>query len=207
MIKTLPLLKTTTMNYVEYMSFAESMVAQNRTSGPNQSEMMLHYTKLNLKRMQRLNKTALPSDAMQELIAMIPFKMRWVLITEIWCGDAAQNIPYIAKLAGLSPNVHLDLVLRDENEDYMDQFLTNGSRSIPKLIVYNEDGDVKSIWGPRPAPVQSMVMEYKQMGEGKPPFDVFATSLHQWYTSNKNQSLESELLAIFRPLSALQPAH
>lgn len=207
MTKTLSLLRTRGINYADYMRFAESMVAQNRTSGPNQSEMMLHYTKLNLKRMQRLNKTVTPSASIVEQISRIPFQMRWVIITEIWCGDAAQNIPYIAKLAGLSPNVSLELVMRDENEHYMEQFLTHGTRSIPKLIVYNTQGDVMTTWGPRPAPVQDMVMDYKKMDKAKPAFDVFATALHQWYTSNKNQSLESELLAIFRPLTALQAAH
>ena len=63
--------------------------------------------------------------------------MDWLVLTEAWCGDAAQSLPIINKMAEVSDNITLRLILRDENLDVMDQFLQNGrSRSIPKLICH-----------------------------------------------------------------------
>lgn len=187
------------MDYQEYMDLTAQLVSENRTTGPNQSEAMLHYTKLNLKRMQRLNRTAQPSQSLLEAVRNIPFRMRWMIITEPWCGDAAQNIPFIANTAAQAGNVDLGLVLRDENVGYMDLFATHGARSIPKLIVYPADEDrVVAQWGPRPAPMQEKVMAYKRAVGDKPNFEAFSAEIHHWYHQNANKALESELLAIFR---------
>lgn len=178
------------MDYKGYMDLAVQLVAENRTTGPNQSEAMLHYTKLNLKRMQRLNRSAQPSKILLDTVRNIPFRMRWMVITEPWCGDAAQNIPLIANTAAQSTNVDLALVLRDENVDYMDHFTTHGARSIPKLIIYPETEDrVLAQWGPRPAPVQEKVVAYKQMIEERPTFEDFSTEIHQWYHRDANKTL------------------
>ncbi len=203
---TLPFIEHPTMNYSAYMALAEQLVSEGRTTGPNHSAAMLHYTKLNLKRMQRLNKTAKPGAEIIEVLNTIPFKMHWVIVSEIWCGDAAQNIPFIAKLAELASDVKLDLILRDENIKYMDQFLTNGTRSIPKLVIYNEEGEVIATWGPRPQIMQHKVMAYKEMTENRPGFEEFSEEIHRWYTANRNAELESELLAIFRRISTLATA-
>jgi hypothetical protein len=201
------LLKTNTMSYDDYTALAEKLAAEGRTSGPNQSESLLAYSKLNLQRMKRLNKTSVPGPVMQAAVKNLPFAMRWVAITELWCGDAAQNLPYIAKLASLSQKITFELVLRDVNLDYMDQFLTNGARSIPKIVMYHaENNNPIATWGPRPALVQAKVMDYKNMTGEKPAFEDFSTEIHQWYTSNKNAALELELLAIFRQISARETA-
>jgi len=203
-MKTTKTLNTPTMDYASYMDLAERLVAEARTTGPNQSDAMVHYTKLNLKRMQRLNRSAMPSEALLAAVQAIPFRMRWVVITEPWCGDAAQNLPLIANTAAQAGNVDLHLVLRDENVEYMDQFLTNGTRSIPKLVMYAEGEDrVLGTWGPRPAPVQALVVAYKQKVDDKPSFEEFSTEIHQWYHRNANKSLESELLAIFRHMPSV----
>ena len=60
--------------------------------------------------------------------------MIWLIITEGWCGDAAQCIPTIEKIAAESKNIETHYVLRDENLDLIDEYLTNNARSIPKLI-------------------------------------------------------------------------
>lgn len=205
-MNTIKLLDSTPISYQRYVEETEAMVAEGRTTGANQSEAMLAYTKLNLSRMRRLNKTVQPGAELIKSLSQVPFAMKWIAITEPWCGDAAQNLPFIAKAAALSGNVDLALVYRDENLRYMEKFLTNGTRSIPKLVMYRADGnEAIATWGPRPAAVQQKVNDYKNAVGEKPTFEVFAAEIHAWYTANKNSALESELLAIFRKILA-EPA-
>lgn len=205
MQKTLDIIPKERFSYEDYIRRVNYLVGKEETSGPNQTESLANYTKLNYRRMVRLNKTVKPSEKIVETISALPFKMHWVVITEAWCGDAAQNIPFIAKLAEACDNVKLELVWRDENINYIDRHLTNGSRSIPKLIVYDEEtGDELLVWGPRPEPVQEMVMEYKEkLDHEKMPFDKFAEKIHLWYAKDKNITLENELFHIFQSLKTL----
>jgi len=188
-------------SYKEYYDQVEQMVHNGQTSGSIQSDALVNYTKLNFKRMKRLNKTLIVNPDLVALVEETGIKMHWLVITEAWCGDAAQNIPYLARLAADAGNVDLSLVYRDENSELMAEHLTNGSKSIPKLIVYNNSTECIASWGPRPTEVQEMVMTYKNQLDPKPNFDEFAASIHKWYTNNKNQMLEQELFVIFRKVN------
>ncbi len=199
---TLISLPENTMSYQEYLRKVKELVDKKATSGMNQSESLINYTYLNFRRMSRLNKTIQLDNELLNEVNKVNKKMIWVVITEAWCGDAAQNLPYIAKLAEASENVELRLVYRDENPDFMYRYLTNGGKSIPKLIAFDEgSGEELFTWGPRPAPVQNMVMEYKaQLDHEKVPFDHFSEKIHHWYFKDKNKTLKMELLHIFRHL-------
>ena len=35
----------------------------------------------------------------------------WMVITENWCGDSAQNLPYIARIASLNKKIELRIIL------------------------------------------------------------------------------------------------
>lgn len=190
------------LTYEEYVREVSDLVSKKATSGSNQSESLVHYTHLNYRRMARLNKTIVPDNELIRLVEAYGNKMKWIIITEAWCGDAAQNVPYIAKLADAASNVDLQLVYRDENLDLINNYLTNGARSIPKLIAEDvSTGDELFVWGPRPMPVQKMVMDYKdQLDHEKLPFDKFAEVIHSWYAKDKNETLKTELLHIFRSL-------
>ena len=66
-----------------------------------------------------------------------------MVISEGWCGDAAQILPVINKMALVSNKIEFRIVLRDENPALMDAFLTNGGKAIPKVIMIdNESGEV-----------------------------------------------------------------
>ncbi len=191
------------MSYERYFKFVEGLVSENKTSGRNQSESLSNYTKLNLQRMKRWNKHGKPSTEVASALEQIPFGMKWVILTEAWCGDAAQNIPFIANLAALSTNVELTLVLRDENLYLMNQHLTNGGMSIPKLIMYHkESGEELASWGPRPLEVQNLVVEYKANLADTIPYAEFSEQIHLWYAKNRNENLQRELLSL---LQSIQP--
>jgi hypothetical protein len=187
------------ISYTEYIDWVSTLVAQGKTSGENQTESLINYTKLNAARMRRLEKRYQPSEQVKRAIDTLTEKETWLVITEAWCGDAAQNIPIIGKIAELHSQVELRLVMRDEHLELMDLFLTNGTRGIPKLIRLNNQLEVVNTWGPRPMVAQQLVIDYKANPEM--PYAQFAESLQQWYNQNKGEEVEKELIAMIKEKS------
>ena len=182
------------MSYTDFRSLVSGLVAEGKTTGPKQSEDLAHYTSLNDHRMSRLDKTTKLNPELVEALEGIPQKQYWLVLTEGWCGDAAQIVPILAKMAEAAPDVELRLLLRDEHLDLMDQYLTNGGRSIPKLIVVDaETYEEKGSWGPRPAPVQEMVMARKNDPNAE-PYSEFVKKVQLWYAKDRTQTTQAELL-------------
>lgn len=180
-------------NYADYRAMIDQLLSEDKTTGDNHSDAMIHYTKMNVQRMKRLDKTAKLNDETLENITKIERPQTWVVITEGWCGDAAQIVPVLEKMAASSPNIELKLILRDENQEVMDAYLTDGARSIPKLIVLDSETlDEIGTWGPRPQPAHEMVMERKKNDNGESYLE-FATRLHKWYAKDKTQTTQQEL--------------
>lgn len=186
------------MNYDGYRRFMQQLVADGRTSGEKQSEALAHYTKLNEQRMKRLDKTLQLSSELQSALDQIPGPWIWLVITEAWCGDAAQNIPVMAKAAEYQPRVEMQLILRDQHPEIMDRYTDNGSRGIPKLVCFRkEDQKELGMWGPRPAPAQKMVTGNKEADHPK-PYSELAEDLQKWYAQDKTATMQSELSAHIR---------
>ena len=185
------------IDYPTYRNLIKSLLADNKTTGANHSEAMINYTFMNDRRMDRWDKKITLDPELVNDIKGMP-KMKWLVITEAWCGDAAQNIPFVAKLAHENPNIDLRFIMRDENLEIMDQYLTNGAKSIPVVILLDEDFNDLAKWGPRPAPVQKMVMEAKE----KPDLDQpkFIESIHKWYSVDKNQTISTEFTQLLKTL-------
>lgn len=182
-------------SYPDYMLLMELVVMEQRTTGPKQSEELNEYTRLNLHRMQRLNKTTVLSESLKIAVKQIQIPQTWYVLTEAWCGDAAQCIPVLAAIAKLNPLIDFQLLLRDENPDLMDLYLTNGGRSIPKLIAVDQEFNEIFTWGPRPEGAQAKLAEYKANPE-RPPYKEFAEDIQRWYTKDKTQSIQKELLVL-----------
>ena len=187
--------------YSVYRKLVDAKFEQGQTTGPNQSEDLLDYTKLNIHRMNRLDKTIDLDTDLNQRLKHIPCSVNWLLITEAWCGDAAQNLPILNKMAEASPKINLRLLLRDDNLEIMDQYLTNGGRSIPKLIMLDDEMNEIANWGPRPSVVQEMVMENKRTGAM--PYSEFGKVVQKWYASDKGKSLQLELMAIIEQMQCI----
>lgn len=117
----------------------------------------------------------------------------WHLLAlcEGWCGDGANTLPYLAKLAEVSPNLELRLLSRDENPDLMDAHLTDGSRSIPVVMVLDADFREVGWWGPRPSPLQDIFLR-----EIKPlPEPERYPRLRAWYARDRGRTALEEILA------------
>ena len=183
------------IDYSVYSQQMNQFVAAQKTSGSNQSEALIDYTKLNLQRMNRWDKKAVLSDEIITTVKYINKPQHWIVITEAWCGDAAHNIPAIAKIASHNDLISLRFIYRDENLEVMDQFLTNGGRSIPKLIATNEKFEVLFSWGPRPEGCQKL---YQQLKAEKADFETSKIALQKWYNADKQVALQEELLALIQ---------
>lgn len=188
--------------YDSYRQLIDEVLAQGRTTGPKQSEELTHYTGLNVKRMMRLDKTAQLTPEIMAALAQLKRDFIWLVITEGWCGDAAQIVPVLAKIAEATPHIDLRLVLRDEHPELMDQYLTDGARSIPKVIAIDAATlSEVGTWGPRPAEAQEILLAYKALPEPKPSYMEFATQLHGWYAKNKTQSTQAELVGLLQQMA------
>ena len=180
-------------SYSEFVDLTERLVQENRTTGANQSEEYLAYTRICLQRMVRWNKTSKVSEALEQLLLQVNQTQVWLVITEAWCGDGAQSIPHLAKFADLNPLITLKIIFRDEHPDLMDAYLTNGNRSIPKLVAMTADLQQELFtWGPKPNYLLDLHAAFKQNSEGRSYSD-FLEEVHLWYAKNKQTDLESEI--------------
>lgn len=178
------------MSFEEYADLIDKLVQEGRTSGPIQTEKLAAYTLLNRQRMRRLSKTIVVPESVRAAALMADRKRIWLIITEAWCGDAAQAIPAIEAVARVAPNVTTRYILRDEDTSLIDKFLTNGGRSIPKVICLDaETLGILGTWGPRPSAAQEYFAEMKKEGVEKP---VAMEQLQRWYNSDRASSILNE---------------
>jgi hypothetical protein len=165
------------------------------------SEGLLAYVPMNLQRVSRILKTYEVSPALLETFVQIQHKINWLVITENWCGDAAQIVPVMHKIASVSEGkITLRLIYRDEHLPLIDAHLTGTSRSIPKLIQLDTHFNLTAIWGPRPNEAQQLVLDLKK---NPATADKYSEELHKWYAQNKQAFIERDLIKAIQKGSAL----
>lgn len=185
-------------SYSEFLEHVKSLFAQGNVTGDENNIDRLEATKINISRFKRLDKTAKVDPEVFNVLNEEPHNWRWTIIAEGWCGDAAQILPYINKIANESDHIELEVVLRDEHPEVMDQFLTNGSRSIPILVCHDIDSNrVLGHWGPRPVRMIEWIQDYKKENASYTPTE-FKTALHKFYAQDKGQAINSDLLQAIR---------
>jgi thiol-disulfide isomerase/thioredoxin len=183
------------ISYADYFRLMQKLVQNKFTTGRDISEANINYTMLNEKRMGRWNKKLEISEAYKAKIIVFNSEIIWLVITESWCGDAAHLLPVMNKVAELNPNINLRIVLRDNNEGLMNQFLTNGSKSIPKLIMMDADSlKVINSYGPRPSTATAMAENYKK--EHGQLTSEFKEDLQRWYNKDKGKTTIDDLIKL-----------
>jgi hypothetical protein len=182
------------MNFKKYEGLFENILTAETPVAPYDQADYIQYVELNHKRQDRWIKKGDILPETQAIIGAISTPQKWVLITEPWCGDAAHLSPFIAKMAELNPNIELTVQLRDSDSE-IDQYLTDGGKSIPKLIVRNENNEDLFVWGPRPAAAQKIHLENltsdKTMEEKK-------VELQKWYNKDKGASMQAEIASLLK---------
>lgn len=191
-LKQKSLVKSDYKNYLEkgisYDQYKQQMIEDLAS---NEDIKIKEYINLNHHRMLRVEKTYLPSIAIASQVKNLNNKTYWLVLTEHWCGDASQTLPALNTIAELSEGkIEMKLVYRDQHDELINAYLTNGTKSIPKLIQLDEHYNVSGIWGPRPSVAQKMVKDLK----ANPATAAnYANELHLWYAKDKQQNLEKEL--------------
>ncbi|MFT6128261.1 MAG: hypothetical protein ACJAVA_002761 [Flavobacteriaceae bacterium] len=192
------IIKTSLKNsfsYDEYKELVKRLVQEESTTGEQKTEVLANYTKLNHRRMKRWDKTLKIGDKQVNEIGQYDKKVTWLVLTESWCGDAAHIMPVINRVTSLNNLIDFKVVLRDENLELMNSFLTNGNQSIPKMIaIDNETGEVVSTYGPRPSDATELVNEYKQKHGKLTP--EFKEDLQRWYNKDKGQNALDDLIKL-----------
>ena len=183
-------------SYTEYRKLVTDLLAEGKSTGDEQSEDLTNYSRLNETRMNRLEKTIKITDSTISKLQNLRKNYIWLVISEGWCGDAAQLLPIIYKMATASNDkIELKIVLRDENPDLMNLFLTNGGKAIPKLIIIDKEKlEVIADWGPRPKGAIELVTNYKK--EFGVIDETIKTNLQLWYLHDKGISTQEEIMKI-----------
>ncbi len=194
--------------YTAFRQLTNELLAKGQTTGHDHSPDMLHYTELNVTRMNRLDKRSRLTDETLEALHKIERPLVWLTITEAWCGDAAQIIPVLEQMAEEQPKIDHFLILRDEYLDIMDAFLTNGARAIPVTIVIDkESNEILGHWGPRPEVLQHQVMQTKAatLAVANPEertaiAEQAKIDTQKWYARDKTLSTQREVLGMLETL-------
>ena len=185
------------ISYEGFEHLIDRLLLEGKTTGEDQSEFMVSLTKLNRQRMKRIDNTLEFTPEQLASFKQIAKGQLWLVISEAWCADGAQIVPVLAKIAQSNPLIDLKIVLRDENPDLMNQYLTNGGKAIPILIIADAQSlEVLHVWGPRPKVATQMVEAYKkEHGKLTPEFK---EDLQKWYNQDKGQNILSDLQAFFK---------
>ncbi|HLP63502.1 thioredoxin family protein [Flavobacterium sp.] len=182
-------------SYEEYRNLLTNLLKVGKTTGNDQSDAMIHYAELNEARLHRLDKTMQVTDEVQLKLEQLTKEYLWLVISEGWCGDAAQILPIINKMALVSDTIELRIILRDDNEEVMNMFLTNGTKSIPKLIIIDkESGEVIGDFGPRPQGAKQLILDYKA-AHGVVD-ETAKIELQKWYLHDKGISTQNEIMEL-----------
>jgi hypothetical protein len=187
------------MVYENYRELVYLLLQKDKTTGTDHSEAMLHYTKMNNQRMNRVEKTTILTDELLAVIKSIKGKYHFLVISEGWCGDAAQILPVIDMIVKASfGKFKMKIILRDQHLEIMDEYLTNGGRAIPVLLILDENNNLLlPKWGPRPAVLQSLLADWKKE---EIDYAIVAEKLHGWYAKDKTVSTQVELTAYLTQL-------
>lgn len=185
------------MGYAEYQQYANERFSQGKTTGEADkvnTEFYLHYTKMNLSRTKRVERTGSLNEELKTALDKIKAPQNWLIILESWCGDVPHNLPLIQKMPEYQPLIKLRHILRDENLEIMDQYLTNSARSIPKLIAMDEHFEKELFtWGPRPAALQDHINEQKNLNLS---MEEVIENTQKWYNKDKGEAIQREFLEL-----------
>ena len=155
------------------------------------------YIPINQKRVKRIRKALAKKGLRDELGAVATALLRGVrmlVLNEFWCGDGAQILPvHEAVVLASQGTVEVRVLMRDDNLDVMDLFLTNGGRSIPKTVLLDQECQVLGTWGPRPEEAMDLV---KRIKSDPAIAHTYSREVHRWYTQDATQATQAELAVL-----------
>lgn len=183
------------LSYEDYRAhWREQKDASPKGKDPDERRR-IHFLTYNWKRQARVHEEYTPSDELRDALDDVDEPQLWMVLTEPWCGDSAFLLPVVADAAQLHDDVALRILNRDDNLDVMDEYLTGGSRSIPKLVAFSEEGEELFTWGPRPEGARTLFADLREAHDEKR--DAIAELL-EYYRSGGWREADEELTTAVR---------
>lgn len=183
------------MPYEDYLEYMKSLIEKSPELKDRKAIERHRYLTNNYRISLKIEENYTVSDNLKKLIEAITEPQLWMVLTEPWCGDSAQCLPYIAKFARCTSYIDLRILLRDKNLDIMDQYLTEGKRGIPKLVAFDQEGNELFQWGPRPQGAANLFKKDRKAGLSK---DAIMEKLHLWYAQFNSEVMEKEFEQLLR---------
>jgi len=139
---------------------------------------------------RQIYERAVLSDDVVEMAESIPSQWNLLVLAEDWCGDAVHVLPYLARLEEAFSHFRLRILSRDENPDLMASHLTNGTCSIPVVMILDEDFQEVAWWGPRPGPLQALFLaEIRDL-----PREERFPRIRAWFARDRGRTTLTEIL-------------
>lgn len=190
------------LSYPEYFEQMKAFVKQGSSSSLSDQEAYNEYTKLGLARMKRWEKLGKLSSQLIDFLESQNGTIHMLAITESWCGDSGQNLPFFDKMTEHGCSLHL--VYREEEPELMNAHLVNGSKSIPVVIFLDSEYQVLGQWGPRPQFIQEKVLAFKRSEHSEEEKQEHNQKIQGLYNDDAGQTLCSEVLQILKESTVTQ---
>ena len=189
------------LSYDAYLAQMAASLTQPDTGDPR-VDRERDIVQLNYRRTLRAHRTYVVPDAVRTLAGRIRAPQTWMLLTEGWCGDSAQTLPYIVEIAHTNPKIDVRVLLRDANPDVMDVYETDGKRAIPIVAGFGAAGEELFRWGPRPAEAAALFSGLR--ATGVPKTEIYP-KLHLWYGRDRGAAVTREFAALLGALGGTAP--
>lgn len=176
------------LSFAQYMDVAQQRYDQSAET----SDEFEEYYKLGLHRMERVLKQFKPDEQKLQALQQKNFQGKLLVISEPWCGDASATVPAVAKFFEAA-GTEVRIFLRDSDTTLIDQFLTEGTQSIPKILILNDQFEVIKTWGPRPAYGTELLKKFKA-ADGAYAREDFYNDLQVYYAKNRGADAISEIV-------------
>ena len=167
---------------------------EHRIEVQNPEDSYNEYYELGLQRMNRTLKTFKIDEEQLNVLKSKNFNGKILIISEPWCGDASATVPAVTQFFEAA-DVEVKIFLKDSDTSLIEQFLTNGTQSIPKILILDENFEVKNVWGPRPQFGNELLKKFKENPETYPR-EEFYNDLQVYYAKNRGKDAITELLEL-----------
>ena len=167
---------------------------ERRIEVQNPEDSYNEYYELGLQRMNRTLKTFKIDEEQLNVLKSKNFNGKILIISEPWCGDASATVPAVSKFFEAA-SIEVKIFLKDSDTSLIEQFLTNGTQSIPKILILDENFEVKNVWGPRPQFGNELLKKFKENPETYPR-EEFYNDLQVYYAKNRGKDAITELLEL-----------
>lgn len=176
--------------FEDYMKVAQERAQNN----PKKDDEYQEYYELGLQRLNRTLKSFKIDEEQTGKLKATGFQGKILIISEPWCGDASATVPAVSRFF-TAAGIEVKIFLRDNYLSLIDRFQTNGTQSIPKILLLNEDLSVKADWGPRPKFGNELLKKFKENPETYPR-EVFYNDLQVYYSKNRGKDSIEEVISL-----------